>query len=345
MAWQVFPTMSIKKGILMPDSDVDIVLMWVDGADPDWRKEFQKYCHEQGDKSESRFRDWEILLYWFRSVEKCLPWVRKIHFVTYGHLPCWLNTAHPKLNIVSHRDFLDEADLPVFSSRAIECNLHRIKGLSQRFIYFNDDMFVLKNLSIEDFFVAGMPRDLFAMNLISTDITAHMKINNLHVLSRHFDKRKTLIRLFFKWFRPQNGLEFIKSLLLLPWPQFTGFYSHHLPQPFLINTFEKVWELEPAILKKTSRAKFKNSYDVNQFLFKWWQILEGNFVPRTFYNTRKLSLWTYDDVLEAARLLRLGKLEMVCLNDHLSDGSFERSKSILIEAFKGKFPEKSTFES
>lgn len=324
---------------------LDIVVLWVDGEDPVWKKEFMIYRDsELGDKSESRFRDWGFLRYWFRSVEKYLPWVRTIHFVTWGHLPDWLKTDHPKLNIVLHRDFLNPEYLPVFSSRAIECNLHRIKGLSDSFVYFNDDTFVLKSLPEKDFFMDGKPRDLFALNIISTDITAHMKINNIHALSRHFCKWQCLRRSWTKWFRPQNGPEFIKSLLLLPWPQFTGFYSHHLPQPFLKKTFETVWENESEVLEATSRSKFKNSFDVNQYLFKWWQILEGSFVPRTFYRSKRISLWSHEDVLRAARMIEKRKLDMVCLNDHLSDGSFERSRQVLVEAFEKVLPQKSSFE-
>ncbi|MEZ4484954.1 MAG: Stealth CR1 domain-containing protein [Syntrophotaleaceae bacterium] len=305
--------------------DIDVVLLWVDGDDPAWRQEFSRYVTlEEGDKSEARFRDWDNLQYMFRSFENCTPWVRKIHFVTWGHVPAWLNVGHPKLNIVNHRDILSKHNLPVFNSRAIECNIHRINGLADKFIYFNDDMFVLRKLRPEYFFIKERPRDLFALNIISTDITAHMKINNIKILNKHFNKKKVMFDNFAKWFSFRNGIEFIKSILLLPWPQFTGLYSHHLPQPFLKSTFEKVWSLEKEILELTSSSRFKKSSDVNQFLFKWWQILEGGFVPKSYSRAKKISLWTKEDVKEAAGLIYNNKLEVICLNDHLSDGSFRR---------------------
>ena len=93
------------------ENSIDIVITWVDGNDPEWRSEKNKtrYDKEQlaeTDDREERFRDWENLRYWFRGIENCAPWVRKVHFVTWGHLPEWLNTKHPKLNIVRHTEYI-----------------------------------------------------------------------------------------------------------------------------------------------------------------------------------------------------------------------------------------------
>ena len=82
------------------EEKIDFVITWVDGNDPAWRKDFEYYSELEGrdiDKRVVRFRDWENLQYWFRGVEKFAPWVNKIYFVTYGHVPGWLNTEHPKL--------------------------------------------------------------------------------------------------------------------------------------------------------------------------------------------------------------------------------------------------------
>jgi len=76
------------------------------------------------DANEERYRDWETLRYFFRSVEQNAPWVHKVHLVTCGHLPSWLNKSAPKLNIVDHASFMDERYLPTFSSHAIELNTH-----------------------------------------------------------------------------------------------------------------------------------------------------------------------------------------------------------------------------
>ena len=76
---------------------IDFVLTWVDGSDPDWLAQRREYQPGRGtDAGESRYRDWDNLQYWFRGVEKFAPWVNKIYFVTWGHVPKWLNTAHEK---------------------------------------------------------------------------------------------------------------------------------------------------------------------------------------------------------------------------------------------------------
>ena len=99
---------------------IDFVLIWVDGNDPKWKKEYMKYAPTaQGDKGEIRFRDWENLRYWFRGVEKFAPWVNKIHFVTCGHIPNWLNLNAPKLNFVKHSDYIPASYLPTFNSHTI----------------------------------------------------------------------------------------------------------------------------------------------------------------------------------------------------------------------------------
>ncbi len=101
-----------------------------------------------------RFRDIGVLKYIFRSLEKNMPWVRKIHFVTNGQYPTWLNLEHPKIYFHAHKDFFIYKDaLPVFNSNAIELNFANIPDLSERFILFNDDMLVLKQVKEERFLI------------------------------------------------------------------------------------------------------------------------------------------------------------------------------------------------
>ena len=110
---------------------IDFVISWVDGNDKEWQKEREKYIVENNnDNSDVRYRNWDNLKYWFRGVEKFAPFVNKIYFITYGHLPEWLNVNNPKLVIVNHKDYIPEKYLPTFNSHTIELNLHRIKGLS-----------------------------------------------------------------------------------------------------------------------------------------------------------------------------------------------------------------------
>lgn len=108
------------------------------------------------DISSSRFEDNEELRYSLRSVEKFAPWVRHVYIVTNGQIPSWLNLDNSRVSIVSHRDiFLNSSHLPTFSSPAIESHLHRIPGVSERFIYMNDDVFFGKEVWPDDFFTTA----------------------------------------------------------------------------------------------------------------------------------------------------------------------------------------------
>ena len=136
-------------------SEIDFVITWVDGNDPAWKRQrnLAAQASEQIQKTDNRkerYRDWDNLQYWFRGVEQFAPWVRKVHFVTWGHIPDWLNIAHPKLNIVRHDEFIPKDFLPTFNSHTIEWNFHRIQGLSDNFVYFNDDMLLLNTVKPTD---------------------------------------------------------------------------------------------------------------------------------------------------------------------------------------------------
>ncbi|CAB3386425.1 Hypothetical predicted protein [Cloeon dipterum] len=117
---------------------------------------------EAEDFSDSRFLDKEELRYSLRSVEKYAPWVRHVYVVTNGQIPYWLNLDHPRLSVVTHQQlFLNQSHLPTFSSPAIESHLHRIPGLSKRFLYLNDDVMLGKEVWPEDFYTSSEGQKIY----------------------------------------------------------------------------------------------------------------------------------------------------------------------------------------
>jgi len=118
--------------------NIDFVITWVDMKDPAWKRDFSNYSgkidNSKNEVSEARFRDYGLLKYWFRGVDKFAPWVRKIHFVTCGQKPDWLDENHPKLNLVDHKDYIPNEFLPVFNSSLIEIYLHKIPGIAEHFM-------------------------------------------------------------------------------------------------------------------------------------------------------------------------------------------------------------------
>ncbi|DBA01105.1 TPA: hypothetical protein N0F65_001733 [Lagenidium giganteum] len=152
---------------------IDVVYTWVNGTDPRWKAE-KEYWHKHWIASltgqplpkkrddtvvgkdtanaDNRFRDNEELRYSLRSLEKYAPWIRHVYVVTDGQIPSWLDIECPKVSIIKHRDiFENSSHLPVFSSPAIEWNLDNIPGLSDNFLYFNDDVFLGSKVHPEDF--------------------------------------------------------------------------------------------------------------------------------------------------------------------------------------------------
>lgn len=144
----------------VPRFPIDVVYTWVDDKDPEWQRSRAFHSGRSPDTSASsrsnldeRFTNRDELKYSLRSIELFAPFVRNIYLVTCGHAPSWLKENHPRLKLVSHREiFKDPKVLPTFNSSAIETQLHHIDGLSDHFLYFNDDFFLGEFCKPEDFF-------------------------------------------------------------------------------------------------------------------------------------------------------------------------------------------------
>lgn len=155
---------------------VDIVYTWVDGTDPEWQARKARYqpaaeAHHETALHHSRFVAREELRYSLRSVAMFAGWVRRIHLVTDGQVPPWLDTSHPKINLVDHREiFRDPNVLPVFNSHAIESQLHHVPGLADQYLYFNDDVFLGRPVEPELFFTGnGMARFFLSEHVLDLD--------------------------------------------------------------------------------------------------------------------------------------------------------------------------------
>lgn len=153
------PTLPIMSGARVGEVtfDVDVVYTWVDGGDPDWLAALDERRGISAELSSSsagraRFESRDELRYSMRSVHLFAPWVRRIHLVTAGQVPDWLDPSDERINLVDHRDILPAEVLPTFNSHAIETALHRIDGLAEHFVYFNDDMLLARPLPAERFF-------------------------------------------------------------------------------------------------------------------------------------------------------------------------------------------------
>lgn len=385
----------------MSQPKIDFVITWVDGTDPKWlAKKIQTLQKLQNtrvdvkiaskqftsdpfrnskntihplespkiDASDLRFRnDFDFLKYWFRGVEKFAPWFNQIFFVTFGHLPSWLKPTHPKLRIIRHEDFIPKEFLPTFNSHTIENHLHLIPGLSEYFVYFNDDFYLLKPTKPTDFFAKSrskklnkkqdnsknkpefyLPRAFFAENILinnpSRDIFPYIQMNNMAQINQKYHKSEFYHRHFSKAYHLKYGIFNLRNLLLSPWKEFSLIYDPHCATSYLKSTFKKVWQDSKEELTNTSAHPFRSGQDISHMIFFYTQLLEGQFIPRSprFSHHTMLS----EDDVENQKIIKLvehQKYHLLCINDG-NVKNLDKNKSELEQAFNKILPEKSSFE-
>lgn len=327
---------------------IDFVVTWVDSNDVNWQKEKAKYSGKKVNDSNSdiRYRDYETLRYWFRAIEKFTPWVNRVFFVTCGHIPEWLNTKNEKLNIVKHEDYIPKEYLPTFNSNVIEIYMDRIPNLSEKFVYFNDDTFIVNKMKEEDFFKKGKPKDALNFNIISAqkenNLIGHTILNDMEILENNFSKNNVIKNNLFKVLNWRYGIQNIKTLLLLPWSHFSGIENQHMPLNYLKSTFKNVWDKEEERLVEMSKNRFRTKNDYNLWIFKYWQLLTGNFIPKSYRRCKYYDL--KNDNKKFINQVINSKYDMVCINDSDLNLDFEKVKKELIDMFEKILPEKSGFE-
>lgn len=337
----------------MKNGPIDIVIPWVDGGDPEWLAEKNKYMGMReiiaDANNEIRYQSWDNLQYLFRGIEKFMPWVNKVFFVTWGHLPEWLNTEHSKLCIVKHEEYISKEYLPTFNSNVIELNYHRISNLSENFIIFNDDVFPLRSIDEEYFF----KNDIVCDEAIETPIVpvdigpvsqwgCIVRANNILFLNKHFKKRVVQEKYYEKWFSREYGHLLERNERLNYWYNFVGFHDAHLANAVKKSTLEKLWKVDEETFKKISKNRFRSSNDMNQYIIRYWQLCEGNFSPRLtqgrcFYVDK-------DNYHEIAEGICNQQWQMICINENCDKDEFVRIKDSINKALDTILPEKSLYE-
>lgn len=327
---------------------IDFLIAWVDGNDPVWLKERNYYAaldHREIDNS--RYRDWETLRFWFRGVEKYAPWVNKIFFVTYEHLPSWLNTANPKLQIVTHKDFIPAEYLPTFSSNVFEFYFHKIEGLSERFVYFNDDMFLIDNVKPSRFFKNGLPCDIGGMTInIHNGMFGSSLLLSKTLINENFNKQEVVWQSPSKWFNWRYiPASFINVLcLMIRRKEFVGFVNPHLPQGYLKTIYDGVWAHCAKEIVRTSQSKFRDYGDLAPWLIRYWQLTSNSFSPINPFIDGKYYLVDDYNVSDIVSCIRQQKKKVICLNDSENISNFEETKKAIKDAFVNILPEKCSYE-
>jgi len=330
------------------NNKIDFVVTWVNGNDEKWLREKAIYSGHDFNDKECRYRDMDTLMYWFRAVEKYTPWVNKIFFITYGHLPDWLNVDNEKLVIVKHEDYIPKQYLPTYNSNVIELNLHRIESLAENFVLFNDDSFIIDHMKVEDFYKNDLPCEEYSENInmpIGYDESfSHTALNNMGIINKHFDKRHVMKKNIFKYFNYRYGINNIRTLCLLPWRKYSLIKDPHMPVSLKKSQLEELWKIEPEALKATSKNRFRQSTDINQYLVRYMQLVKGKFYPRKSNIGKFIDLG--ENYKKAIKIIDRKKCKMVCLNDSdvIDEDLFNVIKEGLKVVFEKKLPDKSSFE-
>lgn len=334
--------------ILTSEEKIDFVIPWVDGSDPQWLHERRFYRMDEKNDA-GRYTDWGTLKYFFRGTEKYAGWVNKIYFVTWGHIPEWMDAKHPKIKIINHKDYIPRQFLPTFNSNVIELNYHRISGLSDKFIVFNDDFFLIDKTSPSDFFLKGMPRSQAILTpfRVRKGEWFYTPLNDVAILNEHFSPWKSIAEHPLKWINLKYGIDVLRTIFMLPYNNFFGLKASHLPTPYLKETFKTVWKEEGELLNLVCNHRFRESTDLSHWLMDWWQCASGLFVPRSNGYGKVFHLTiNYEKTLsEALEYIAKQKGKVICINDGEIDLT-QREEAIKKTkiAFEKLFPEKSSFE-
>ena len=337
---------------------IDFVLPWVDGSDKAWLASKQKYelsgtdvsSNDPDAKADNRYHDFGLLRYWFRAVECFAPWVNRVFFVTCGQKPDWLDESNPKLRLVNHEEYIPSDYLPTFQSNTIELNLHRIADLSEQFVLFNDDTFLLRPVKPEFFFRKGLPVipcNLSIPHWLGYNNASRVVINNSGILNqtlnvehlvwkniRKFtDVRELGLRLAVK-----NILSIAINKMVIP-----GSFGH-MPQSHLKSTFDELWHTKPQVMDKTSRNRFRCDDGVNHWLACAWNMISGRFWPANEKKRAFFSVIIADNLSRICDVINHQSFPMICLGERECGAELDCCLEEINRMFEKLLQEKSSFE-
>ncbi|STO56908.1 capsular biosynthesis protein [Grimontia hollisae] len=335
----------------MSESDIDIVIYWVDCSDPAWRRDYEQHKGT----ALGRFRDLNTLKYVFRGIEKNMPWVRYIHFVTNGQRPKWLR-ENVKLKCHTHRDIFYHKDaLPVFNSSAIELNFSNIPGLSEKFILFNDDMLVIKPVGKERFFKNQLPVDYIKLcfprkgllyEIIKPENVEAVKFisNSYKYLKKNNINQLNLDKIFNSNYSFAHNL---RNLFFCLFRKIFWYEVYHHPQAHLKSTWTDFLQNENKYgypVKKTIFSKFRSENDVNQYLYRFINLSNGCFFPCYFNDHISIYIKNSYDIERKIKKIFDKTFICICEDEKMSDFEFNKLKNILENNLEKIFPKKSKFE-
>ncbi|MCU1634534.1 MAG: sugar phosphotransferase [Micrococcaceae bacterium] len=310
------------------DFDVDLVFSWVDGSSPEYlaarAARMQGVVVGEGDDHEARYRQIDELKYALRSVYMFAPWVRRVFIATDSDRPAWL-AEHPSVTFVrSEEHFKDPSVLPTHNSQAVEAQLQHIPGLSEYFLYSNDDMFFGRPVAPDMFFSPG-------------GVTKFIEADTRIGLGENDAERSGF----------ENAARVNRRLLHERFGRITTRHLEHTAAPLrksVLLEMEAEFATEFAATA-ASRFRAKDNISVTNSLYHYYALLTGRAV------TQELARVGYVDTTQRSGLKSLNKMldkrnhDFFCLND----GSFpevgaEERARLVTDFLEKYFPVKAPWE-
>lgn len=238
------------NGNMETQHDIDLVIAYVDNQDLVWRNTYINFCKKNRlnqnivDLLSSRYGGINFINYQMKLVSKNMPWVKNIYLLL-SNIEQKPKDLPNNCKIILHHEFIPQQFLPTFNSTTIEMFLWNIKGLSEYFIYANDDMLPTSKLKPSDFFDSGKIKIKWRLDdfYFSSTMYAYQCRNNCIALTK---------RLGIKW----DNMK-----MLRPIHSFTPMIKSHCKDSFyLIKDF-----IVPHI-----RA-FRTEYQYNQYIYPLYE--------------------------------------------------------------------------
>ena len=249
------------------NNPIDVVIAWVDGSDNFLIKKRKNYLKSNlseippGAQS-TRFSSLNEINYCLISILKFASFVRKIFIVTDEQTPSIneiVKKYFPKrisdIEIIDHKHiFRDYEDfLPTFNSICISNMLWRIEGLSDHFVYFNDDVFLTRKISPEVWFKKARPvlRGNWVFPPFERLIWDKLRVN-YHKIRFGINKEKTPSFQINQW----NAAQLLKF-------KFRYLKSSHTPLAMNKKVLENYFTKNKNILKENLKFRFRNYKQFN----------------------------------------------------------------------------------
>lgn len=296
---------------------MDYVFPYVDCSDAAWREQY-KIAFGTDKMDESRFRSFGTLRYVLRSVGKNLPFIDRIVMIVSNdsQVPEWVNRDY--VRVVTHKEFIPDIHRPTFSSSAIESFMWRIDGLSDRFLYGNDDLFVMRPMTENDFFTDGMPR----LNFGASDNRTH----------RNIYRRSC-----------RNGMDMVAdalgvertdpNILLKPQHSIKGILTRHM---------KAVGNLCERTIEQTI-TPMRHQTNVTGYIYNYYALYTGEYVPS---DASLRFITVKNDLSEMIGFIANPTASILCMNDagEIAQEFYPAAREQICNAFGQSFPERRRFE-